>query len=329
MDAAVQLTPSAFLSSANVTNDLADRLLSSNVRSVHYVEVEAALTTWSLGHSQAPLSTPASSSQKSWDTPLVKTVVDDLLESASDERSRAWLLASTCKESGAWLNALPLSQCGLRMDDETVHLAVGLRLGAPLCYPHQCRHCGYEVDELATHGISCRWSEGRHHRLAAINDIICQTLVAAKVPSRLEPNGLYRFDGKRPDGICLVPWKNGKCLIWDATCPDTYTPSLMAFAAGGVGEVAEQAKQAKCLKYSALESKFVFVHIAIESSGVFGPNAYTFLNDLGRHLMSVTMDSRAHHYLFQHISGAVHKGNAASVLGTSRKDSEDLDCYIC
>ena len=44
------------------------------------------------------------------------------------------------KELGAWLNTLPLSQCGLRMDDETVHLAVGLRLGAPLCYPHQCCH---------------------------------------------------------------------------------------------------------------------------------------------------------------------------------------------
>ena len=83
------------------------------------------------------------------------------------------------------------------------------------------------------------------------------------------------------------------------------------------------------LKYSALESKFFFVPIAIESSGIFGPKAYTFLNDLGRHLMSVTMDFQARHYLFQRISVAVQRGNAASVMGTSRKDSEDLDCYIC
>ena len=82
---------------------------------------------------------------------------------------------------------------------------------------------------------------------------------------------------KRPDGISLAPWKNGKCLIWDATCPDTYAPSHRAVTAGGAGELAEQAEQTKCLEYSALESKFFFVPIAIESSGVFDPKAYTFL----------------------------------------------------
>ena len=176
-----------------------------------------------------------------------------------DQERSYWLVQCTCKESGDWLNALPLSQCGLGMDNETVRLAVGLRSGAPLCYPHQCCHCGNEVDEQATHGLSCRWSEGRHPRHAAINDILCRSLVAAKVPSRLEPNGLFRSDGKRPDGMSLAPWKNGKCLIWDATCPDTYAPSHIAVAAGGAGVVAEQAEQAKCLKYSALESKFYFV----------------------------------------------------------------------
>ena len=89
----VQLTPSAFLSSANATYDLADHLLPSNVHSVPYVKVEAALTAWSQGHSQAPLSTPATFSQKSWDTPVVTAVADHLLESASDERSRARLFA--------------------------------------------------------------------------------------------------------------------------------------------------------------------------------------------------------------------------------------------
>ena len=94
----VQLAPSAFPSSANATYDLADRLLLSNVLSVPCVEVEAALTTWSPGHSQAPLSTPASFSQRSWDTPVVKAVAKSILESTSNERSIAWLLAITCKE---------------------------------------------------------------------------------------------------------------------------------------------------------------------------------------------------------------------------------------
>ena len=60
-----------------------------------YVELEAALTTWSDGHSQVPLSTPTSFSQKSWGAPVVKGVADHLQESASDERLRAQLLAST------------------------------------------------------------------------------------------------------------------------------------------------------------------------------------------------------------------------------------------
>ena len=41
----------------------------------------------------------------------------------------------------------------------------------------------------------------------------------------------------------------------------------------------EQAEQVKCYKYSAQESKFFFVPIAIETSGVFGPSAYTFHNN--------------------------------------------------
>ena len=67
------------------------------------------------------------------------------------------------------------------MDDETVCVAVDLMLRAPLCHPHQCRHCANEVDELATHGLSCQWSEEWHPH--HVNDIICRSLVAAKVPS--------------------------------------------------------------------------------------------------------------------------------------------------
>ena len=61
------------------------------------------------------------------------------------------LLAGRCKETGAWLNAFPTTPCGLRMDDESVRVAIGLRLGAPIGHPHQCCHCGADVDELATH----------------------------------------------------------------------------------------------------------------------------------------------------------------------------------
>ena len=111
------------------------------------------------------------------------------------------------------------------MDDNTVRVAVGLRLGTAICGPHSCQRCGSAVDELGRHALSCRRSEGRHQRHAALNDIIKRGLSSAHVPSRLEPTGLNRSDGKRPDGVTLAPWHSGCLLVWDATCPDTLAPS--------------------------------------------------------------------------------------------------------
>ena len=146
------------------------------------------------------------------------------------------------------------------MDDETVRVAVGLRLGTPLCQPHECSHCGSEVDPLGTHGLSCRWSEGRHPRHAAVNDIIHRTLTAANIPSRLEPSGLYRSDGKRPDGCSILPWRCGKVLVWDATCPDTHAPSHLSAAVRGAGVVAAQAEQLKMAKYTHTWTRVIILY---------------------------------------------------------------------
>ena len=175
----------------------------------------------------------------------------------------------TARESGAWLNSLPISSLGLRMDNDTVRVAVGLRLGAPLCKPHTCQHCGAQVDELATHGLSCRHSEGRHHRHSAINDILHRALTSAHVPSRLEPSGLSRTDGKCPDGVTVVPWSRGKLLVWDATCPDTYAPSYTAIASQEAGAVAAIAEERKKVKYTCLSSYHIFTPVAVETAGVF------------------------------------------------------------
>jgi len=43
----------------------------------------------------------------------------------------------------------------IRLDDRAIHIAVGLRLGANICEPHQCP-CGASVDARGLHGLSCR-----------------------------------------------------------------------------------------------------------------------------------------------------------------------------
>ena len=74
-----------------------------------------------------------------------------LLVGAPDASSQICLLAASAKESVAWLNALPISSLGLKMDIDTIRIAVGLGLGSSICRPHTCRHCGAEVYRLSCH----------------------------------------------------------------------------------------------------------------------------------------------------------------------------------
>ena len=201
----------------------------------------------------------------------MSNAVDLLLQNAPHDVARARLLAVSAKESGAWLKALPVSSLGLRMDDSTIRVSIGLRLGSVLCRPHTCQHCEVEVDQLGTHGRSCKRSEGRHHRHSAVSDILHRALRSAQVPARLEPSGLTRSDGKRPDGVTLVPWRRGKPLVWDATCPDTLAFSYRANATDGAGEVAAMAEQKKLIKYDSLAPNYDIALVAIESLGAIGP----------------------------------------------------------
>ncbi|CAH2230048.1 jg20257 [Pararge aegeria aegeria] len=61
----------------------------------------------------------------------------------------------------------------------------------------------------------------------------------------LEPIGLARSDGKRPDGMTLIPWRLGRSLLWDATCVDTLAASHIQATSSMVGAAASSAEQAK------------------------------------------------------------------------------------
>ena len=312
----VQLAPSAFLASAAASSDLTHHILPPRFQSTELPYVEDATKVWSMGQDLPPPSGLASHSQKAWDAPKVSAIADTLLKEAPDAVSRSRLLAATTKESGAWLNALPVTSLGLRMDNNTVRIAVGLRLGSPLCRPHTCHHCGAQVEGTATHGLSCKWSEGRHQRHASVNEIVHHAMSAAHLPSRLEPTGLVRSDGKRPDGVTLVPWKSGRLLVWDSTCPDTFAPSHLPSATREAGAVAAHAERCKQEKYSALDQCYTFTPVAIETAGPFGPETFSFLRELGCRLKQVTGEAKSFSYLQQRLSIAVQRGNAASVMGT-------------
>jgi hypothetical protein len=139
------------------------------------------------------------------------------------------------------LKALPISAIGLKLNNDAVRIAVGLRIGANLCEPHVCQ-CGAAVDARGTHGLSCSHSAGRHPRHGQLNDIIWRAMQRAQIPSMKEPTGISRRDGKRPDGVSLIPWSHGRCLTWDVTCADTLAPSHVADSAQIAGAAAAKAE---------------------------------------------------------------------------------------
>ena len=51
-----------------------------------------------------------------------------LLNRQTEDYHRARLLAVSSEHSGDWLHALPISSCGLRLDNEAIRVATGLRL---------------------------------------------------------------------------------------------------------------------------------------------------------------------------------------------------------
>ena len=164
-----------------------------------------------------------------------------------------------------WLQVLPVSALGLRMENEVFRVATGLRLGMPLCQPHTCQQCGTPVDCLGTHGLHCRKSVGRHPRHLVINDLVKRSLGSAKIAAHLEPAGICRSDGKRPDGATVLPWRSRRILVWDTTCPDTFAPSHLDLAARGAGTVADQAEARKRAKYVELATTHHFIPLVVET----------------------------------------------------------------
>ena len=139
------------------------------------------------------------------------------------------------------------------------------------------------MDAYGTHSLACNRSAaaGRQLRHHLINDIICRSLARANIHSSREPLGLYRSDGKRPDGVTLTPWRAGKCLIWDATSPDTQAASHINGTSKKAGAAAEQAANQKADKYRELTSKYFFIPIAVETHGPINVDGANFLSELG------------------------------------------------
>ena len=92
-----------------------------------------------------------------------------LLERHVDDYDKARLLTAASRHSADWLHAVPITSCGLQLDDDA----------------HMCC-CGAQVDVRDSHALSCKQSSNhliRHKQLL---------LFTSGISATREPAGILR-----------------------------------------------------------------------------------------------------------------------------------------
>ena len=254
--------------------------------------------------------------QSEWDKPLCEIKLKNLIDNAESDADKARLLAVSSEGASNYLNALPMASLGLKLSDAELPIVIGLRLGATLCQPHQCI-CGKNVESDGLHGLNCDQQIGRSPRHTEANVLIKRALAQLEIPSILEPQHLIDSEGRVPDGVTAFPYKQGKCLTWDFTCINTICDTFLFQCAKEAGKAAVGGEKRKKSHYDEkLLKNYLFVPVAVETFGSWGPIGFKFIKEIGKKIQEKTGDKNATSHILQGISMSVQRGNAHSIMGT-------------
>ena len=125
------LSSSAFLSSMHGAEDLACNILNCTSALQQDPLFGRASLCWDaqVGAALSSSQVLQPSLQKSWDKHVIEASYNSLLRAAADEYTRARLLSVAAPHAGDWLKVTPVSSLGLRIDNEGMRKATGLRNG--------------------------------------------------------------------------------------------------------------------------------------------------------------------------------------------------------
>ena len=213
------------------------------------------------------------------------------------------------------------------LSNDCLRYAVALRTGSNVCRNFTCR-CGEEVDNFGLHPLSCVKSVDRYPRHCALNDIVFRALNVAGFNSILEPSGLDFDASKRPDGVTVFPYKEGKSLTWDVTFTNMFSASASLNLAVSPGFSARNAEISKIGKYTFLQPRYLFTPVAVEASGVFGPVTKSFLLELSNKMKERTSVNLETSWLFQRLSIAIVRGNYLSLSVSCKTDKAHEDATM-
>ncbi|KAL1448203.1 hypothetical protein WDU94_012273 [Cyamophila willieti] len=300
----------AFLASSFGVKCLVSTLINITDYETNLPNLKNALDCWKcLNPEKCPI---ILEKQKQWNEINIQRIVNTLVFPSEIDKFRFALLQNPF--SGAWLNAVPSPNLGTLLDNDTIRTCIGLRLGSKLCRPHKCI-CGDNVDSSGHHGLSCNKMNGRYSRHYELNMIIKKSLQSINISSKLEPSGLSRNDGKRPDGATNVAWERGRTLVWDATCVDSLAKSNMNSTCTP-GFASEQAAKKKHWRYVEVKTSHHFLAFAVETLGPWAEESIDFIKKIGKKLSKETGDTRSVSFLTQRVSLAIQRGNSTCITGT-------------
>jgi len=146
---------------------------------------------------------------------------------------------------------------------------------------------------------SCKKAPRRIARHLALNDVVARAFVSAGLPVTKEPVRLARQDGKRPDGMTLIPWQRRKPLTWDVTVAHALADSYVSATARSGDAAAEQAADRKSATHDQLvQSGRLFQPIAAETLGPLNESVILFYAELNRKIavFQVTAGSPASYF---------------------------------
>ena len=123
-----------------------------------------------------------------------------------------------------------------------------------------------------------------------------------------------RRDGRRPDGLTLVPCSLGKTVAWDVTCVSRMASSNIRYGILPGANAATEAEYRKRSHYADLPSSVRFKPIAIETLGGIGRSSLAFLKEVALRIQEVTAEKLSFKYLKQRIDLTVQRGNAGCIL---------------
>ena len=144
--------------------------------------VVASQERWKVITLEQPITGDLACKQRSWDDAVVRRTKKDLTEKLTNDIQLARFIGAQYVHAGDWLNALPIANCGLHLDDETMRIAIDIRLGTQI-FTHV--HVGPLVDTLGLHCFVYRRSTGKQTRHNLLNDVIWRSFSRAKIQATM------------------------------------------------------------------------------------------------------------------------------------------------